>query len=197
MKKTLALFAILFIVSCASPVAPRAVNPRITLIAGDSLPVDLTANGTPYAQIIVNAPTLTPQPSATPTSTATRTNTPTISPTRTQTPTATPTAEPPLLTFCAAGICDRNGTSVGAVILELRTGTNGETVILESCNVAGSSVCGAYVGAGLMYSLNEQGIDGVAMGVIRTGFWYRASIGARVLTFYVPVGVMNYRVVLP
>lgn len=112
------------------------------------------------------------------------------------TPTATPTVEPPLLTFCAAGICDRTVASVGAVILELRTSTNGGTVALEMCNVSGATACIEYSVLGTLTTNNEQGVDGVALVIVRQSFWYRATIGAQTITFYIPVGALNWRVVV-
>lgn len=193
-----------------SPIAPLAVNPRITVAAGDSVSIDLTQGGTPYATLIVNAPTLTPSPTATATRTSTPTSTPTQTntPTRTSTPTATalpsitptmtatPTPEPPLYVFCAAGICDRSGASIGAVLIEIRTGSDNQTVTIEACDVPGQATCATYSALGTIVTQTIDGVPGVAIAIGAQDTWHRVSIGARVVVVYVPSGAINFRVIV-
>lgn len=173
-----------------------AVQPKITLVAGDSQVIEYTSGGTPFATVVVTAPTLTPTPTATvtPTPTATRTSTPTLA--------ATPTPTQIFLPFIVFNYPSGTPTVwIQNVLMTIRVKNssgayvNGAIVKIEVCDVPGSSACASYdTATTITTSVSKpDAIEyaGTGFHIIERDYWYRVTLGADVRTFYVPATMTN------
>lgn len=184
----------------ASRVAPYpapgvlAILPPQTLIAGDSAQIQfVNPLGTPYATVIINAPTLTATPTGTATATATNTpaatNTPTVNPTPTAIyfpyivvnyPTPSAPMQLPVIQI-------RVFNSLGAPV-------NGAIVKVETCDVAGAGACASYDTATTLTTARQTvdlgAWDGIAFHTALNDYWHRVSLGVQVFSFYLDTAQM-------
>lgn len=173
----------------APQLSPLAINPVITVRAGDSVNVAyVNTQGTPYATVNLVAPTLTATPTSTPTQTPTRT--PTATPTNT--PTITPTPVPTFIVHVPIILYWSDMAPItGTAYIEIHTltatgATSGLPVTIEQCVTAGLASCSSYVMILNGTSYNLHGVDGVY--VILTadsGYWYRFVSGTAAREIYV------------
>jgi hypothetical protein len=214
--KRLVFFLALVILAACQPVRvdPLAVSPRITLVAGDSLPVDITYNGTVIATTVYYAPTLTPTstptitpsrtatftpvpPTLTNTPTATRTSTPTVTPTNTPTITPTPLPDPNATQQFTTTVQYAGGAIVQVPNIRVRVvnasgaGVNGVVVAFSFCDQFGAATCASWnTNATLTTADAPMGDGSTVNGVVDFGapndLWVRITVGAVTREIYLP-----------